>query len=119
MRIYYHFIFVLGSQIHQLRVFESSLGGLEGVLGVFGASRGCRGTSWARLGVSWSVLEPSWRVLEPSWSRFGAVLKRLEAVCGAVSGSDPPTTVRPEPPGRGEGYILIRNMDLYVYLLYI
>ena len=109
MRFYYQFSFVLGSQIHQHRVLEASWGCLEGVLGVFGASRGCLGTSWARLGVSWSVLEPSWSVLEPSWSRLGAVLERLEAVCGALSDSDPPTTCQqlsgPSRQGGGRGRV--------------
>ena len=98
MRFYYQFSFVVGSQIHQHRVLEASWGCLEGVLGVSWSVSGCLGTSWARLGASWSVLEPSWSVLEPSWSRLGAVLKRLEAVCGALIGSEPPTT-RQQPSG--------------------
>ena len=93
MRFYYQFSFVSGSQIHQNRVLEASREVLK-------VCWGCLGTSWGRLGTSWSVLEPSWSVLEPSWSRLGAVLKRMEAVCGALVRSEPPTTLRPEPPGR-------------------
>ena len=63
---------------------------LGGILEHLGRVLGCL----ERLGASWSVLEPS-------LSRLGAVLERLEAVCGALSDSDAPTVPRAEPPGRG------------------
>ena len=55
-----------------------------------------------RLGASWSVLEPS-------LSRLGAVLERLEAVCGALSDSGAPTTRQqlsgPSRQGGGRGRV--------------
>ena len=98
MRFYYQFSFVLCPQIHQHRVLEASWGCLEGVLGV---SWSVSGESWNVLGASWgvlerlgAVLERPGAVLESSWSR----LKRLEAVYGALVGSEPPTT-RQQPSG--------------------
>ena len=78
----------------------ASCGRLGSFLGRLGAVLGRLGPSWKRLEASWRHRGPSWSVLE----RLGAVLAaswtHLGAVCGALIGSGPPTTLRPEPPGR-------------------
>ena len=80
------------------------MGRLGGVLERLGAS-------WSRLGTSWGVLGRLGAVLGASWTHLGAV-------CGALLGSDPPTTLRAEPPGMKRlGQIPSSSIHSFMYIL--